>query len=131
MSFTSKLLILSAMIFCHIMDDYYLQGILSKMKQRDWWKKNAPSSMYQKDYVMALFEHAFSWSFVMSLPLLLATVIFRIEYGGQWLIVGYVVNTICHAYVDNLKANRKKINLIQDQSIHLCQIFMLWFCALF
>lgn len=36
MSITWKLLILATMIFCHIADDYYLQGILAQMKQRSW-----------------------------------------------------------------------------------------------
>lgn len=30
-----KLLLL--MIFAHIIDDYYLQGILAHMKQKVWW----------------------------------------------------------------------------------------------
>jgi hypothetical protein len=36
-----------------------------------------------------------------------------------WAIVG---NTIIHAIVDDLKANRNKLNLIQDQLLHLAQI---------
>lgn len=30
----SKIFILALMIFCHIVDDYYLQGILAQMKQK-------------------------------------------------------------------------------------------------
>lgn len=36
--------------------------------------------------------------------------------------ISIVVNMVIHAIVDNLKANVKIINLIQDQSIHLIQI---------
>jgi hypothetical protein len=32
-------LIFFAMCFCHIVDDYYLQGILASMKQKNWWTK--------------------------------------------------------------------------------------------
>ncbi len=40
------------MIFCHIVDDYYLQGILAKMKQKMWWKENAPDNIHYKyDYI--------------------------------------------------------------------------------
>ena len=70
MSITGKLVILAIMLFCHIADDYYLQGILSQLKQREWWDKHAPYAMYRNDYRMALFEHAFSWSFVTTVPLL-------------------------------------------------------------
>ena len=31
---------LLTMIFLHIVDDYYLQGVLAKMKQRKWWEDN-------------------------------------------------------------------------------------------
>lgn len=34
----------------------------------------------------------------------------------------FAVNTILHGFVDDLKANQKKINLIADQSVHLLQI---------
>ena len=64
-----KVFILFAMIFCHIVDDYYLQGILASMKQRQWWKENAPNKMYEHDYIVALIMHAFSWSFMISIPL--------------------------------------------------------------
>ena len=35
----TEIYILFAMIFAHIVDDFYLQGILAKMKQKDWWEK--------------------------------------------------------------------------------------------
>jgi hypothetical protein len=37
-------ILLTAMFFCHIIDDYYLQGWLATGKQRDWWKSNAPKN---------------------------------------------------------------------------------------
>ena len=39
------------MIFCHIVDDYYLQGKLASMKQKSWWEKNAPDRLYKYDYL--------------------------------------------------------------------------------
>ena len=64
-----KIFLLFAMIFCHIVDDYYLQGILANLKQKAWWQKNAPAAMYENDYKVALFMHAFSWAFMIMLPL--------------------------------------------------------------
>lgn len=116
--------ILICMFFMHIVDDYYLQGVLAKMKQRQWWLDNAPKRMYRHDYHMALWEHAFSWTFmIMLIPML-----YHLYYKDIqiWYIALYVVNTIVHMCVDNLKANRGKINLIQDQSIHFIQIIMTW-----
>lgn len=120
MSLSFKLLILFGMIFCHIVDDYYLQGILAKMKQKKWWQENAPDKMYEHDYIVALIMHAFSWSFMITVPLLF------INSNYLAMCVFIIINTIIHAYVDNLKANKFRINLIQDQLCHIVQIVGLW-----
>ena len=130
MSITWKLLILASMIFCHIADDYYLQGILSKMKQRAWWRKNAPDTLYANDYLMALAEHAFSWSFIMSLPLMLVGVVTKNEMLIQHVLMSYFVNTMFHGIIDDLKANVQVINLVVDQCLHLLQVFLTWEVAL-
>ena len=115
-----KLFILFVMIFAHIVDDYYLQGILASLKQKTWWEnQKSYKPMYKYDYIVALIMHAFSWSFMISLPIL---------YLGftKWIAVAIILNTIIHGIVDNLKANKGKINLIVDQSIHIVQIIITW-----
>lgn len=115
-----KLFILFVMIFAHIVDDYYLQGILASLKQKSWWEKQENyKPLYKYDYIVALIMHAFSWSFMISLPIL---------YLGftKWIVVAIILNTIIHAIVDDLKANKGKINLIVDQSIHIVQILITW-----
>jgi hypothetical protein len=42
------------------------------------------------------------------------------------LLLTFAINWSIHAIVDDLKANKKAINLIQDQSIHLVQIILTW-----
>ena len=61
-------LLLIGMIFFHIVDDYYLQGWLSQAKQRQWWEQNAPQPLYKNDYIMALMEHALSWTIMIHIP---------------------------------------------------------------
>lgn len=117
-----KLFILLCMIFCHIVDDYYSQGILALMKQKSWWENNYPDKLYKYDYLMALFMHSFSWAFMIMLPPTVYTMI----VGATWYPILYVLNLCVHFYVDNLKANKMKINLIQDQCIHLAQIVVTW-----
>lgn len=66
----SKIFILLFMIMMHIVDDYYLQGILASMKQKSWWKKQPNyKDKYSNDYLIALMMHAFSWSFCIMLPI--------------------------------------------------------------
>ena len=117
-----ELFILLCMLFCHIIDDYYLQGWLASAKQKSWWEKNAPDKLYKHDYLMALFMHSFSWTFMIMLPL----TVFTIIVGGTWYPILYIVNLVIHFIVDDLKANKKKINLVQDQFIHMIQIELTW-----
>lgn len=115
-----KVFILFAMIFAHIVDDYYLQGILAKMKQRQWWKENAPDELYRHDYIVALIMHAFSWSFMINLPILF------VSRNYILMCIFMVTNTFFHAIIDNEKANKHTINLVLDQICHLIQIGNLW-----
>ena len=120
-----KVLIFISMIFCHIIDDYTLQGILASMKQKQWWKNNAPDDLYKYDYIVALFMHSFSWTFMTMIIPTIYTFITESLIGWDILIL-FTLNILIHGIVDNLKANKKKINLIHDQSIHMIQIICTW-----
>ena len=114
--------ILLAMIFLHIIDDYKLQGILASMKQKKWWKQqNEYKESYKNDYIPALIEHSFSWTFMIMLPIAI-----YLKFDIGWWSIAYIVNMAIHAFVDNLKANRFKINLVIDQTIHIIQIVLTW-----
>ena len=119
-----KIALLIFMIFAHITDDYYLQGWLASAKTKNWWKKNAPNKLYSKDYIMALFCHSLSWSIMVFLPILIYSLYNQIDLNWFYLVLP--INLIIHAIIDDLKANKFKINLIIDQSIHFIQIFITW-----
>lgn len=118
----TKLFVLLVMLFAHIVDDYYLQGVLASMKQKDWWRKNSPGEKYRHDYLAALFMHASSWTFMTMLPV---AVYLKLNLPVLFFVM-LVVNCVIHFCVDDLKANFKKINLVQDQLIHICQIVSTW-----
>lgn len=119
-----KIALLIFMIFAHITDDYYLQGWLASAKTKNWWEKNAPNKLYSKDYIMALFCHSLSWSIMVFLPILIYSLYNQIDL--DWFYLVLPINLIIHAIIDDLKANKFKINLIIDQSIHFIQIFITW-----
>lgn len=121
-----RFIFLFIMLFLHIVDDYYLQGILASMKQKKWWYENAPAPLYKNDWKMALFEHAFSWSFMITLPWLVVSIATQNNMGFFLLTFFYILNTILHACIDNLKANEEVFNLIIDQSLHFLQICTTW-----
>lgn len=117
----NKVFILLAMVFCHIVDDYYLQGILASMKQKLWWTKQEQyTNKYKYDYIVALVMHSFSWSFMIMLPIAIANC-FELSV---LFVVAFAVNTIVHGFVDDLKANKFKINLVEDQAVHMLQIII-------
>jgi len=116
-------LVLLAMLWCHVLDDYVLQGILASLKQRDWWQAQLKSgdigdTIYRHDYVAALLCHGLSWSCCVHLPLLLAG---GLRHQG-FLALSVALNALVHALVDHAKANWKCINLVQDQCYHVAQI---------
>ena len=108
------------MIFCHIVDDYYLQGWLASAKQKEWWQKNAPQSLYKYDYIWALIMHSFSWAFMVMLPIAYTQ---SFEVNTPFMIV-FGANMVVHAIVDDLKADKHEINLWNDQIVHMIQIFI-------
>jgi len=127
----SKILFLLGMIFCHIVDDYYLQGWLASAKQKKWWEQNASNPLYKYDYIMALFMHSFSWTFCIMLIPMYYTLTSPYTNGyfsvvSIQILTIFVLNLIIHMITDNAKANLGKINLIQDQLIHILQLILTW-----
>ena len=114
------------MAWCHVIDDYMLQGCLADLKQRDWWRRMIASTMkadledtmYRRDYIAALLCHGLSWSCCVHLPLLLA---------GLWGHPGYIAcsvpaHALLHALVDHAKANARLISLVEDRLLHVLQL---------
>lgn len=111
------------MLLLHFVADYTLQGCLANLKQKSWWiaeckKHGVDFQKYKDDYICGLVCHSMYWTLLTFAPLL-------------WLCESVnvctsiiVINTAVHAVIDDLKANRFKINLIQDQFLHFAQIFL-------
>lgn len=107
-----------SMIFFHVIADYNLQGWLASAKQKEWWKKNAPQELYKHDYLVALLMHSFGWTFLVMLPI---AFYFNCIITPTF-VATFIVNLVLHAVIDDLKANRNKINLVIDQALHIIQI---------
>lgn len=123
----SKIIILwICMVFFHILDDFVLQGWLAQAKQKKFWQENAPDKLYRNDYKIALLIHGFSWACSVHIPVLIFCGIFECSIPFLTWFIMFNCHWLTHSYVDNLKANKYKINLIQDQLIHIGQISLLW-----
>ncbi len=110
-------IVLVVMILGHLVSDYTLQGWLADGKQKSWWDKafgGQTPAKYRFDFVAALLCHALYWSIFICAPF----------YASKFFIVAILVNAVVHAVIDDLKANRQKINLIVDQCLHLVQILV-------
>ena len=126
-------LLLVAMIWCHLDNDFRKQGILASMKQKSWWEQqDGYNDMYEHDYIAALWTHAIWWGIELHIP-----VIAYIWYKGQLapynvglLIFVMIAQIMIHKSVDDAKANQKLINLVTDQALHVFQILVSFVCAL-
>lgn len=116
----NKIFIVLMMIFCHIVDDYYLQkGLLNCLKQKSWWREqNGYKDLYKYDYIVGLIVHSFSWAFMIMLPIAF-TMSFNITPFFVYILL---TNMTVHGIIDDMKANKRLINLWIDQIAHLCQI---------
>ena len=116
--------ILILMLLGHLVSDYTLQGWLADGKQKKWWQKLVPNGelprKYRFDYIAALICHALYWSIFICAPF----------YASAYFLWAILANTVVHAIVDDLKANRGVLNLIQDQLLHLIQILVTFFCLI-
>lgn len=134
-------------ILLHLFADYTLQGWLASGKQRAWWNEQIDKMLdmykashhdfvvneynktrienehnrlklkYGRDWAMAMFEHSLYWTLVTFAPIIF------FHRVNDWVVLGVVViNTIFHCVVDDLKANKFAINLVDDQMLHFAQI---------
>ena len=123
--YANPLLIFFIMLFCHIVDDYYLQGILASMKQKAWWRKQEGySEKYADDWFVALFMHAFSWAFMINLIFIILGI------NINFIFFSITINCAIHMLIDHLKANVKLINLCVDQALHIFQMWITFVVAL-
>ena len=111
------------MLLCHVIGDFVLQtDKIANLKQKTWWKENCSEEelkKYKDDYKMALLMHCILWSAMVLLPVILC-----VEISGLALYFIFIGNVLIHYVTDDLKANYKEINLVEDQTIHLLQILL-------
>lgn len=120
----------------HLIADYFLQGCLSDLKQKRWWSDQIKKlykdydgyhksfewqyllvKKYKYDYMAGLLCHALMWTLVTFFPLM--------WYCSPWAFTCVVLaNTLVHFVVDHMKANVHRLNLVQDQLIHMAQVIV-------
>ena len=109
--------IIVTMLFLHIIADYIVQTpFMAEFKQKKSWEKYNKKGDYKHDYKAILLAHAFSWAFITFFPLL---VVFKSMLAYS---IVLIINTYIHYRIDDLKCNKFKINLIEDQALHMTQI---------
>ena len=74
--------------------------------------------------------HGLSWSFMIMLPIAVA-INFNVDIN---FFLMFIINAVFHAAIDDLKANKYRINLLTDQFTHIGQIlvtFILYILGVF
>lgn len=75
------------------------------------------------DFLMGLFLHSFSWTFMVTIPIMV-TNYYRLNEVRFGMI--FVANLLLHMAVDDMKSNKLVVTLLLDQTIHLLQIFLIF-----
>lgn len=135
MGMMNAVLALILLFGLHVFADFHLQGILASMKQRAWWREQQAKenmsdqsfSIYDNDYKVALWVHAFEWAFVTYLPMFVVCIIHRDRLYMTWVyVILLTMNILWHKMVDDCKANKGLLNLVFDQVMHVVQILITW-----
>lgn len=139
---TYKIFILIAMILLHILEDFHLQGILANMKQKTWWEHELIKThkytektwnKYKYDYVISLILHSLENAIFVTLPLIINDLYYTFTVNKNntlwiaWLLDIWLI-AYFHYWIDDLKCNKMKINLIVDQLLHFVIIVFIWLC---
>lgn len=129
-----KIFILFLMLLMHYIEDFHLQGCLANLKQKKWWEKQMSNndmhshyalehSIYKNDYKMSLFAHSIENALFVMLPLIIDLLIteFVKRMSNTWIFFIPAIILICitHYVIDDEKANKMKINLVQDQLLQI------------
>lgn len=118
--------ILLIMFFLHITSDYYLPNNLTKIEQIWWWIENSPNSKYRNDYIVALIEHGFIWTFIIHTPFFIIYFL-RIYTIQPWIpIITFLFNWVIYTITTDLRVNKLELNLVENQVINLFQIIITW-----
>lgn len=138
-----KIFILFLMLLMHYIEDFHLQGCLANLKQKKWWQEQMSSndmrshyalehSIYKNDYKMSLFAHSIENALFVMLPMIIDMLISEFTHCLQNTWILFIPSTILicvsHYLIDDSKANKMKINLVQDQLCHLCVILLIFLC---
>lgn len=119
------------MFIAHLIVEFVFQPLcLGKYKEKDWWKTQYENGevpdLYKYDYMMGLLQHSITWSCFQVLPWLLLS-----DTGHKLTLAFFIFNMVGHYLIDDLKANKKKINLVEEQSLNLIQILTTWYGLVF
>lgn len=128
-------------LLLHFISDFTLQGNLGNLKWKTWWmdecnrmekeKKlewgsaGATFHKYRFDYICGMVCHCLYWTIFTFSP-----IIWNMTSTLQIALL-VILNAGFHYWVDDMKANKWRLNLCQDQLFHLVQItatFFVWGC---
>ena len=117
----------AACLFMHVIGDYILQTpFMIAAKQRSYWEQEAKKmdidgTAYRYDYIAILAVHSIAWTFCIMLPMVIYSWIMTGHIPASF-ISAFIWNAAIHGIVDDQKANKYVINLVEDQAIHFIQI---------
>lgn len=114
------LLILFMMIFIHYLFDIFSLNVIEKYKNKEYFEKTFPKKMCKYDYINYLITDSYLWSMSILLP-----IIININGHITWAsFMGIIVNGIIRGIIEDLRINKKIINIFSANICYIFQIFV-------
>ncbi len=99
------LILLSIMLFMHIIAEYFPLNTLKKLCDKIWWTANYPNKLSQNEWYIAIFIYSYFWAFMIQIPVLYQLWgIITVKF-----VLILICNTIIRAVVKNFEINTEKI----------------------
>ena len=105
------MMVLIGMMFCSTIHDFYLPDLLVKLKDA---------------YKIGLIVSGFTWTCIISIPLLLHINYCGWSYSEKNFLIMFVTTWIVHIIVDDFSRIRNKFGVAVTQLTRFIQIIILW-----
>lgn len=116
----NKAVLLTSMLFFHIVADFIDWGSLKKKMQESWWDED--EDRVNCEYITALACHSFVSSFLIHVPAIISIIGgYRVIAMDRY-VLSFCINCLIYGFINNKTVNKKNICLGQKEFIHIIQV---------
>jgi len=118
-----------SILFFHSMYDIHIEGILSRLKSKDWWNNTLSDNdeetkkYYSKHYKKALKVHCFEWTCFIHIPIIFYIYYLNIIVDWKLMLLSLVINYLFHYITDNIIEEMNELTQTKQPIFYIQCIF--------